>query len=634
MSKLVVAALAALVLVPSALAKTPIVPSLTPTGTHALWRAEVARAKQHRVLNEVSCTRPARAIFYAQTDWLRLATKLAAQASPCVQYYVSVPPLSADKAQARSSQASQIRALGANFHALDEVSWNGWSAWVTANNATWFDAGVTARQRMAAAGFDAAAGDTWALNELSSAVRTGTGAARANALEFMRGLSSDGVKGVLFVAGVGQTTSDTSQYKVNLQNWLQDSAFWSAVPRYASDWAQENYGDVRAYAVAGASPDARRDAETQYLGHELALANAGPDSVASARAFLQASYVSFGNAAWAWNTAYGFTSAPVATMQDFVSGQVYAARSIGDRLGFAWAPNNTQGLSDTDFNAQSGSVLDRLAAAIRDSVASPSQACAPSWCTTAVDGAAFTAAWQSFSAWSPTVPVFTTAPVTAQQGGAGAGPVTVELRTSGLADGGVAHSVSFSSTSAGGAFASTSGGPWAPTLTVTVPAGTTTVSVWYEDTIPGSPTIVAAVAGGASATQAETVAAAVVAPAPTGGGGGGSTPLPTPTPTPAPQPAPQPTPQPAPQPAPSRAPAPRIAKVRTRVVAGHVTVSVTVSTQAAGVRVAIRLRRGTRVVATFTRVTSPAGVASWRSSKRMPSGRYTATAAVRSASTA
>ena len=38
-------------------------------------------------------------------------------------------------------------------------------------------------------------------------------------------------------------------------------------------------------------------------------------------------------------------------MQDFVSGQVYAARSLGapsgvDRLGLAWSPSNTLGLSN------------------------------------------------------------------------------------------------------------------------------------------------------------------------------------------------------------------------------------------------------------------------------------------------
>ena len=181
-----------------------VVPSLTPPATRALWRAEAAQASTApRRLADAACN-PAHVLFYAQTDWLRLATKLAAQPSPCADYSISVPPLAGDKTQARSGQASQIRALGSSFHALDEISWNGWTGWVAAGNGGWYDAGVAARQRMAAAGFDAGAGDTWAVNELSSAVRTGTGAARQNALEFLRGLSSDGVKGVVFVQGIGQ----------------------------------------------------------------------------------------------------------------------------------------------------------------------------------------------------------------------------------------------------------------------------------------------------------------------------------------------------------------------------------------------------------------------------------------------
>jgi hypothetical protein len=118
---------------PPAAAGIRVVPSLTPAATHALWSSEVARARAPRTLADATCN-PARVVFYAQTDWLRLATKLDQQASPCASYYVSVPPLAADKTQARSGQASQIRALGTSFHALDEISWNGWSAWVAAGN--------------------------------------------------------------------------------------------------------------------------------------------------------------------------------------------------------------------------------------------------------------------------------------------------------------------------------------------------------------------------------------------------------------------------------------------------------------------------------------------------------------------
>ena len=49
-----------------------------------------------------------------------------------------------------------------------------------------------ARRRMAAQRYDTAAGDTWALNELSSAVRRGDGTIRADVREFVRGLYEAG----------------------------------------------------------------------------------------------------------------------------------------------------------------------------------------------------------------------------------------------------------------------------------------------------------------------------------------------------------------------------------------------------------------------------------------------------------
>ncbi|HEX4677694.1 MAG TPA: hypothetical protein VH210_00620, partial [Gaiellaceae bacterium] len=106
MRKLLFVLAGALAIVPSALAAKP-VPSLTPAATQKLWRTEVARAHRHaRSFSDASC-RPARVVFYAQTDWMRLATKLAQSPSPCAEYYVSVPPLAADKSQARANQAAQ-----------------------------------------------------------------------------------------------------------------------------------------------------------------------------------------------------------------------------------------------------------------------------------------------------------------------------------------------------------------------------------------------------------------------------------------------------------------------------------------------------------------------------------------------
>ena len=52
-------------------------------------------------------------------------------------------------------------------------------------------------------------------------------------------------RGAVFVTGLGQQTSDLSLYQTNLQNWLSDSAFWTDMATYVSDWSQEVYGDVR-----------------------------------------------------------------------------------------------------------------------------------------------------------------------------------------------------------------------------------------------------------------------------------------------------------------------------------------------------------------------------------------------------
>ena len=96
------------------------VPSLEPQATQELW-LELVRQKTFRPYAVAADCRPLRAVFYAATDWLRLATKLAAAASPCAQYYVSVPPVVADKTKPRPDQAGRIRALGPNVHALAEI---------------------------------------------------------------------------------------------------------------------------------------------------------------------------------------------------------------------------------------------------------------------------------------------------------------------------------------------------------------------------------------------------------------------------------------------------------------------------------------------------------------------------------
>jgi hypothetical protein len=523
--RMLVVVAAALAFVPTALAapKQEPVPSLTPKATQKLWKQLVSHPRTFSATAAADC-RPVRVVFYTESDWLRLATKLAANASPCAQYYISVPPLAADKTKFRYDQPWRIRALGPNFHVLAEINFTGWSNWVTANNSTFYDAGLEARRRMAASGFDVPSGDTWAMNELNSAVRRNVGVARTKARDLLRGLyTGDGtvpsVRGVAFNIGI-----DQSPHKVSLQDWYNDAPFWQDMSAYVSDWSQELYGDVRDYGVPGSSAQDRAAHLNDYLGHQLALATAAPDSAATAKSFIASASTPLANAAWIWTAGFGYTSVPVAQMQDFVSGQVYALRSLDaqlglseDRIGFAWAPRNTDGAAWTsDYVAQSGQVLDRLAVAIRDSADSPDLACGPTgqnlWCSAAVDGAAFTESWKTFATWSPPALGFASAPVTVNAGDASA-PITVQLQTDGVADPDANPVVvTLASSSPQGGFSASPSGPWTSTFDVTIPAASTTgPAVYYRDTKAGPVTLTATASGRQSGSQAATVSGSALA---------------------------------------------------------------------------------------------------------------------------
>ncbi len=429
------------------------VASLQPMLTRRLW-TRLRGARGTRVLrpSAVGSCRPLRAVFYTATDWMRLATKLAANSSPCAQYFFSIPSLAADHTQVRADQAWRIRALGPQFHAMAEISMGAWAKWVTSTGQSWHQAGVEARRRMAAAGYDVAAGDSWAVNEFSSAVRQGTTTARADARNFVHGLyDGDGtrpVRGAVFTIGMGQGTQDLSVYKTNLDGWLSDSAFWADMSRYVGDWSQEVFGDYRDYGVASADLATRRSALNDYLEHVIAQANAGPAAAATARSYLQGAYSPLANAAWQYDAAFGWTLVSAAQMDDFVSAQIYALRSYDattqpngtDHWGFAWSPKNAGGLSDADFATQSGQLIDRIASAIHDSdhsadPADPGRnACGigQNWCATSISGAAFNAGWKGFAYWGPLGLAFTSA---SQSIGAGASsaPIALRLQASGAA---------------------------------------------------------------------------------------------------------------------------------------------------------------------------------------------------------
>jgi hypothetical protein len=510
----------------NARSEPPPVASLQPKATAKLWQRLVHR-RSLRARASADC-RPLRGVFYAPTDWLRLATKLAANASPCAQYYISIPPIVGDKTRLRPDAAWRIRALGPNFHAMAEIHFATWSKWVASTGSSWFDAGTTAREHMVTAGYDVTKGDTWAVNELSTAVRRNTGNARANIREFLRGLyEGDGThptQGTAFIVGVGQQTTDVSQYQNNLQNWFSDTAFWTDMSTYVSDWSQETYGDVRNYAVPGAPISQRRDYLNDYLQHEIVLANAGPSTIETARAYIQSAYSPLANAAWERESGYGWTMVPSADMAGYVSAQVYAMRYFTaksgepqDHWGFAWAPRNGSGLSSTDFANQTNAILDRLGAAIRDSaqtdVASNpgSAACGPGGqnvsCVGDLQGAHFNDAWKAFQVWSQPLVTFTTPPQTIQAG-TPSGPITLGLTSSKGAPFTATAPVSVTvvSNSPQGTFSTSPGGPWSSTISLTIPAGSSSSGAFYYlDTHSGSAVLTASAPNFADGLQVETI---------------------------------------------------------------------------------------------------------------------------------
>jgi hypothetical protein len=379
-------------------AKGPVVASLD-----RRYRTGKPRFRLSATRTSLQECRTSEFVFYAARDWLRLASKLAERASPCADYYVSIPPLVADKTNARPNQAWRIRALGPRFHAMAEIHWATWQKWVRTTGHTWFDAGVEARRRMTAAGFDVALGDTWALNEFPSSVRRNLGTAREDARAFVHGLyEGDGrpAQGAVFVIGVMHGTKDASVYKSTLKNWLVDTPFWLDMHRAVRFWAQEVYADARRWGVAGASPTLRRDYLNDFLQHAARLGSVAPAHYGAARAFLAPAHTPIANAGWQWPTGLGWTMLTGNQMRHFVSAQTHALRSFAatrpgpHRFGFAWAPNNESGMVDSEFVGQTGQLLDRLGAALSDSV----DECFDS-CRADVMGASFTNAWKIFSTW-------------------------------------------------------------------------------------------------------------------------------------------------------------------------------------------------------------------------------------------
>jgi hypothetical protein len=397
-----------------------------------------------------SCRLPVEGVFWTGTDWVRLASALANDPAPCGEYWVSIPPLAADKKGFRVLQDDVVRGLG--VHPVAEVvlgEATGWANWVNAGNGTWFQAGVEFRRRMAAAGYGSAPAETWLINEFDRTTATDGPRAAADhpvppygrraMRDLMAGLYYGGI-GMPTMPGIAeigihfrhQNLPDVEGLKADLKGWLRDSPFWEDADHYLRWLAVEAYPDVRNWGVSGSSPAERRRHLEDYLFHVLELVRSGPTDVDVARAFMERAYLPLANGGYrarggdqfAFVTGHGNTIVDAETMQHFVSEQVHAIRHFGGshpqgapaaRLGFSWQPCNRLAATEAGcgtfsaaFQAELDAITARMAEAIyfayRQGGASPVGACSPpgshvDWCRGEVPGASFTEQWDAFRTW-------------------------------------------------------------------------------------------------------------------------------------------------------------------------------------------------------------------------------------------
>src|SRR5262249_35661821 len=148
------------------------------------------------------------------------------------------------------NEPKSIRDHGARFHAMAEFHWGGWH---NVTGMTWYQKGVEFRRRMVTQGYDIAAGDTWAINEVPSTFRSDPDV-RTNVREAIRGLfdgppGAPNLTGTVFLEGMGSTLQNIGPYKGNVEDTLSADAFWDAVAPHVRFWSQETYASPHTICV-------------------------------------------------------------------------------------------------------------------------------------------------------------------------------------------------------------------------------------------------------------------------------------------------------------------------------------------------------------------------------------------------
>jgi len=357
---------------------------------------------------ESSCPYQAQVLVYGQNGWATLTNALAANQTPCANYYVVVTAIG-DKTKPRGRGAvDAIHAKGPSFHALAEFNVGAWSK---VKPASWAAKGRLFRQRMASAGYDPAR-DTWAINELSSAARTKP-ITQSRMRDAMRGLftgprGAAPQQGAVFVVGVGQQLVNFGPYKSQVETWLGNSGWWTSVSPYVAWWGQEAYASCSKECVSGAKIAIRSTHLNEYVEHPARLAFAGPAPAVPARALFDRAYLPLMTAYWRDAKGYGNNRVSLAHMQALTSLEVYAARAWAirnpypdGRIGFAWN-EHPAGATPAQVQALATRVAQSIAGAYGDG-GTAARACGPTgaytWCKATLGGASFNPGWATFSSW-------------------------------------------------------------------------------------------------------------------------------------------------------------------------------------------------------------------------------------------
>ena len=265
----------------------------------------------------------------------RLATMLAARTSPCAEHTAILRSRRTRRDSGSGRPRQSLRRPRPRTPSPRSTT-APWAAWVAGNGGSWFAAGVEARKRMAAAGYDVTRADKWAGTRSRRRPCQHGCRPSKRAGELLRGFGTPATAACRRPRASRSSSASVRvrrtliAYQSRMESWLQDTAFWAQISQYVSDWSDEVYGDVRAWAVPGASASERRArCVNHYLQHRIVLARAGPEAVATAVAgFLESASTPLANAAWQWGSAFGWTAVPVDQMKGYVSSQVHALRTF------------------------------------------------------------------------------------------------------------------------------------------------------------------------------------------------------------------------------------------------------------------------------------------------------------------